>query len=63
MTTIINTPRNDGDGGGAVALVFGLIITAALCALLYVYALPQLRQSSQDKTKTEIKVELPNQKQ
>lgn len=58
MTTVINTPSTNTDDGSAVAIVFGIIIIAALGVLFYVYALPQLRGTTAPTTSV-IKVELP----
>lgn len=58
MATIVNTPGTEG--GSAAVLIVGLVITAVLVVLFFIYGLPALQNMSQaSATPTTIKVELP----
>ncbi len=47
MTTIVNNPPSSDNSGGALGMIFGIIVILVLVYLGYVYGLPAVRQMQQ----------------
>ncbi len=64
MTTVINTPpTNNGESTG-FGLIIGIILTVLVIGLFFIYGLPALRNSGENRpqtenSNTEIRVTLP----
>ncbi len=58
MTTIINTPPSES--GSVMELILGIVAVTAIITLFFVYALPAIRNMSQQQAEpTTINVEIP----
>lgn len=62
MPTIINNPPNQGSNEGlGIGLVVGLLIVAFAGVLFFIYGLPALRTTGEDKpTVQKIEIQVPS---
>lgn len=59
MTTVINSPGNNGEGMG-MGMIIGVLIAIVAIILFFVYGLPAIRNSNtEESSNTTINVEVP----
>lgn len=59
MTTVVNNPAGSGEGAG-LGLIAGIIISIAVVALFFVFALPAIRDNQAPKDGSiDVNVKLP----
>lgn len=59
MTTVVNNPGGSGEGAG-LGLVAGIIISIAVVALFFVFALPAIRGNQAPKDDSiDVNIKLP----
>ena len=61
MTTIINSPANQGtDEGLSIGLITGILLVVLMAALFYIYGIPMLRGTTEGQPAVQkIEVQLP----
>ncbi len=47
MTTVVNTPPSNNQGGNGMGFLVGIVLLIVVGFLFFVYGLPMLRQSTQ----------------